>query len=446
MTTFLLSDVVELKSYLRDNDMNGEPMPYKSFNITLERTGHTNEEILDAINAATKELLRSVDNDDDCKDFDRTAFNTCFTYRLDSERSYDAAVTGINDLKKNIRCIMLFSPKIDSIEIIDETSDGGAASCVYKRKGITDMGKRLKKLDISVNSDGGESGISTVYISSGELTEAANCYTDESGRNHFELFDKLTSRIFVKFPLIGTECFPFPLIINNIDFKPNEPRSGITLVDNEQSVDSQCNKEIMLEAVKLYGTMLTEALKYGFSDIENIINIPPFAHDKEMSDQWVKENIYTGLYNIITEVPFVRTTRGMEAISSEDLYIIGADNDEEKNRIASLSEKLRSTVVPTDNTNWWSCLKNYSLPEKKVITLKKMTENALDYVTNRLDTDKCSPADWCRELYDAAMENEKLKTAVNSGSAEIFPDRNCSEGGKIVLRPINKLKNGRDIL
>lgn len=444
MTTFLLSEIVEIRSYLRDTDENGEPLPYKPFCITIDRTGHTKEDILDGINAAAGELLDAVASDTICEELDRTAYNTCFTYCLDSERSYNSAVMGINDLKKNIRCIMLFAPKIDSIEIID-ASDGEPTSCIYKRRGMTDIGERLKTLDITVNTDGAESSESTVCVSSGELTEAAYCFTDAEGNYHFEPLDTLTSRIFVNFPLIGTESFPFPLIINDIGFRPNEPRSGITLVDNEQSVDSQCNKDIISKAVSLYEIMLTEAVKCGFSDIENIIGIPRFVHDKEMSDSWVKENIFNGLYNIIKKVPLINTSIGRVSMDTDGLYIIAADNEEEGKRISSLASKLEDTMVPADNTDWWGCLKNYGLPEEKVLTLKKMTENTEDFAVNRLDKDNCSIAVWCRELYDAAMQNNELRTEINSGQACIFPNRCCMSEDKVTFSPINKLKNGRHI-
>jgi hypothetical protein len=41
-------------------------------------------------------------------------------------------------------------------------------------------------------------------------------------------------RLFCDFPLLGTEAFPFPVIINNPTFNPTEPRDGIFLTRTER--------------------------------------------------------------------------------------------------------------------------------------------------------------------------------------------------------------------
>ena len=66
-----------------------------------------------------------------------------------------------------------------------------------------------------------------------------------------KLSDRLP-RLFVDFPLIGAESLPFPVVVNCRNFRTNEPRSGITLVDNQASKDALVNKEIMDRAVRLW--------------------------------------------------------------------------------------------------------------------------------------------------------------------------------------------------
>jgi len=64
-------------------------------------------------------------------------------------------------------------------------------------------------------------------------------------------------RLFCDFPLLGTESFPFPVIINNPTFNPTEPRDGIFLTKNKRS-GAQCdeNRTIIEEAYALYLVLL----------------------------------------------------------------------------------------------------------------------------------------------------------------------------------------------
>lgn len=42
-------------------------------------------------------------------------------------------------------------------------------------------------------------------------------------------FSENQSKLFCDFPLIGTEDFPFPVLISSPDFNPTEPRDGVFL-------------------------------------------------------------------------------------------------------------------------------------------------------------------------------------------------------------------------
>ncbi len=67
----------------------------------------------------------------------------------------------------------------------------------------------------------------------------------------------------------GQEYFPFPMIVNSLSFRPNEPRNGITLVDNSMSVDSEHNRKLMKDAVELYGEYILSAAENGYGRFEN---------------------------------------------------------------------------------------------------------------------------------------------------------------------------------
>ena len=55
------------------------------------------------------------------------------------------------------------------------------------------------------------------------------------------------ARLFCCFPLIGTEAFPFPAVVNSMAFEPTEPRDGIYLTARDIPEVRQ-NEQLLEEA------------------------------------------------------------------------------------------------------------------------------------------------------------------------------------------------------
>ena len=83
----------------------------------------------------------------------------------------------------------------------------------------------------------------------------------------------MVPRLFCDFPLIGTESFPFPVLINNPMFNPTEPRDGVYLTDKSDTKIEE-NKSIMVEAVELYFTLLEYASLNRWGNIYLLAKIP----------------------------------------------------------------------------------------------------------------------------------------------------------------------------
>jgi len=70
------------------------------------------------------------------------------------------------------------------------------------------------------------------------------------------------SKLFCDFPLIGTEDFPFPILIFASDFNPTEPRDGIYLTCKSKADDKvEQNRSIIETACGLYEKILQYAAK-----------------------------------------------------------------------------------------------------------------------------------------------------------------------------------------
>ncbi len=434
MTTFLLSDSVTIHSVLKE-----EGLPYKSFTVSVDRSSNEKDGILAAIEKTMSELNK-VDASQEIIDFNKEGYNTVFSYSLKDSYHYNIAKTGLEDLKETILYVMLFSTPLKEIELISHES--GEKRVCYNRGEDIDMGSALRILSIKnkgtlngveVNSDDNH----ILYYKDNGLSLAA-AYDSEK---HFKVFSDKLPRIFADFPLIGAEAFPFPVILNNRDFKVNEPRSGITLVDNENSPDAKVNKDIMRNAVAMYGRFLKNAVASGYGDIENIVEIPEWRESKEMSETWVKANIYDEIYNIVSVVPMIKTERGEMSLADINVVlpapaeypannlesIIRIDpwkgQDEKKAALSELLSVWQPYTVPIGDEHWLKAFSGYKQHRAKRITLKFVVKKAGDFLTN-LEESKINPFVWLQKLYDACLEESSLKTAIAAGQIAIFPSQN----------------------
>lgn len=245
VTTFQLSEQVQLDGVLKD-----EGLPYKPFSVLIDRRGYKEEEILQGIGQAMKQI-EEADAALSLENYDREEFHTTFRYLLEQQRSREIARIGMEDLQDTIFYVLLFSRKIESVELVYRLSDL-RKSVLYTRGEERQLGERLCITEFQQIVDCGESRQCECYqicsIEKDGMTLAAG-YSEESG---FLEFSEKCARIFLDFPLIGSEKFCFPVVVNSRAFHPNEPRSGISLVDQVTSADARVNKEEIAKVVSLY--------------------------------------------------------------------------------------------------------------------------------------------------------------------------------------------------
>lgn len=425
VTTFQLSEVVEVKSVLKE-----ENLPYKPFNIKIDRSGADAEEILAGINKTMNEL-KDADAFGEMESFREDEYNTSFIYHLDSEYSRDVAVTGINDLRETVLYIMLFSEKFAEIEIERHFADK-TETTVYKRGGSESLtADGLGELCITEhNRTLGDKGETT-----SERKHMMLYYAAEDGSITLAVSVKdgrvlpllsLVPRVFVDFPLIGAEGFAFPVVINSRRFKTNEPRSGITLVDNENSRDAVVNKQLMTEAVLLYREFLSRLLRGGYGGIENFIDIPGIYEDREMSAEWLVENIYKPVYSYVASEKILPADGGYVSFDDPDVYLLDTENDVEEKLMYELCKPLRNIIIPDNVSVWRNALRGYAVSEKKILTLERVIVNAQKLLKDFLDEDEMPPVAWCRKLYFAGMGNESIARKITAGELAVFPTQ-CRE-------------------
>lgn len=415
MTTYQLSEKVEIHSVLQE-----EGCPGREFRITLDRSGNTKEEILHAIEQSLQELLQADEGPEYEKNGQGTGYDTEFCYRLENENGRRIARTGMTDLADTILYIMLFSEKLGSVELRYRLPER-QQDILYRRGELLQCPDGTGQLTLLESGNPGDLKRHILMsIEEAGLTLAAE-YDEKQG---FLPISERTPRLFVDFPLIGAEPFPFPVVLNHLELHPNEPRNGISLVDNSDSMDAANNKEIMRQAVALYARFVKALLEKDSRGIEELLRISRQQENKEWSESWVRKYLYQDIYQIVRELPVLPVGPGRIPLADPECYLIQSADSEETDRIRRLTAPLRRYQVPGGNVDWYGVFGAYEVEEGKVISLEQILEKAEKHLRQDLDEGKMDALEWCNLLYQSCMQNSDTDVRIRSGDVALFPNQN----------------------
>lgn len=292
LTTHLLSETVDVDSVVKEKDL-----PYKKFRLSLDRSGSEIDGVIRSVNASLK-ILQELDDVEPYSHYNPKDFNTSFNYLLD-QQGVSTAKRGLEDLDLCIAYTLAFVPNIESICVNSETT-----YIIQPEVIIEDDGLEIH----TIHKIGSKDSLEEIHIAimSNENVSVAVEIKYENNQIIVVEPNENLPRLFCDFPLIGSEDFNFPVIINSPFFNPTEPRNGIYITDKSDNKIIE-NKNLLVEARDLYIKLL------NYSSIHNWQNLWVLAKTslpkpKEwISKQWVSEEILNPVRAQILKIPLVDT-------------------------------------------------------------------------------------------------------------------------------------------
>lgn len=413
VTTHLLSEVVKLKSIISDVDANGEQLPYKPFEVKLDRSGYDQAEVLNAVNDAVN-IIENIDEVSDIT-FDKNLYNTSFSYELNTDNSKEIANLGIDDLKYSIIYALAFVKNIAQIEIINNPTNENKIFTIDKQ---TPTGtENITYLSIIETSNNQTIEHNLLIAKDGKSMVAVPISSDK----YFVEIDNNTPKVFVDFPLIGSEEFPFPAVCNSSEFLPNEPRSSISVIDNELSITSSKNKEILLECMELYNLILLEASNQGYEKFYNILKFSNINPNLQLHQQWIENNVFNRLRICLKDIPMIKLANGEYVAVDNKIVFPMSDDEEEILKVGNILKMIKDFEVPDESEfkGWCKAFKSVSTNKTKFIKLDLLVEDIMIF---NLKED-ISRIDFIQEIYNTVLKNEALLIKLNIGELELIPDQ-----------------------
>ncbi|NVN97647.1 hypothetical protein HXX01_05510, partial [Candidatus Nomurabacteria bacterium] len=292
IATHLLSDVITVKGVVKEE---GETP--KRFNLKLDRSGETSEELMPVIGESLNEISQ-IDNDDLFpidpnyeEKREEDDLDNVFSYPI-FEANKTTAIDAIEDLLKTLPLTMAFNDKIKKVSINNAIKNTHYTYlCETKKK---DNG--ISHAHISIIDEHNKIEKEHFYIikSQDEPNFDLAIKVDGFAKPTLIANEDSSPFLYRDFPLIGSNKFYFPFILNGKSLNPTDRRDGIFLIGNtkktthNRAILQAAIKEsanfvdylISLEACNLFVTALSSLPDYNFDEDE----------DFECKD-WYIENI-----------------------------------------------------------------------------------------------------------------------------------------------------------
>lgn len=339
LTTHLLSKEVFIKGVVET--FKGD---HFKFGFPLDRNGKTTSALIPKIENAWKEFHTSTE-DSEIEDYDEDEFNTSFTYTLVSGEQKKIAQIGVDEFTILIPYVLSFITEIDKVEIIDNVKND-----------ITKFQNQLEVIDgfkkITRIQNGKPTVVRLLYETNGTVSIAVQAIKKADG---FEVLSlENIPKLFCDFPLIGTENFHFPIVVNSFYFNPQTERDGVWLMgDNDPEVIE--NKDLLEQALTLYKSLI-EGLENGsFKCLFNIAKTRiPSIDEKYLDADWYIGSIQEPLRKFLLTKQIVELQDGTNGKLNELWFPLKSYSKEIREKLWQYTSDLfPKAVCNKDNLHEW---------------------------------------------------------------------------------------------
>lgn len=299
LTTHLLSPVIDVAGHLNDG---------RSFSFRLKRENSSAKALSDSMDRAWDEFDTSAEVVPD-------SFSTRFRYPIGQD-SADAVTEGIDTLKRCAPFVVVFNRQFRRIVV--ESPDETISFEVVEREPLPQEG--LQVVTVGVRDNGIQSERKYILSEGGGTSVTVPMKLTENGVSCLPLDD--VSRLFLGFPLIGTENFSFPAVINSFQFTPTENRDGVYLGQSNDATN-QKNQAVIAKACELHVKLIEFVTYSRWASIHTLVDIPPISEQTWLKVDWFQGQL-AQLVDQIRETPAV--LRGQEPVAPRDATLPVADS------------------------------------------------------------------------------------------------------------------------
>lgn len=401
ITTHILSARILVQGIIKSEIVENY---YSEFKLMLDRSGYNNRE---ALKESIRESTVGLNKNNHKVDYDSTRFNTSFCYYLDTPlpniNPQNVVTKGLEYVSDVLPYTLAFMPKVQSVTIINN--------------GTKFIDTQLRNFSASVRSDDrvlisvkdGESQPKNVELRI--FKEKDSQIIVGVVNNRLVPYPKNITKLFCSLPMIGTEEFGFPVIVNAKTFTPKTERDGINISANDHQ-----NRNILIDAVTAFKKLLETISRESISECHSLIKIAFEAFKSDEEKNWFKINITDKLKDQLLEASIVETTSGRIALKNALIPFLskGELKDHEYKSLLEdlyqISSGLHANLVPVHNQyyDWFNAI-DFNLFPKSKFTMEMLLSEVRDF--GNLDTlsgKVTNHIDWLNQLLAFTLKYDPI--------------------------------------
>ena len=173
-----------------------------------------------------------------------------------------------------------------------------------------------------------------------------------------------TPRLFLGFPLIGTENFSFPAVINSFVFTPTEHRNGVYLGQSKKDKANRKNEAVIEEACGLLVKLVQFVAESGYRNVYELANVPAIPEPDWLNREWLQGTLEDRFIAKVRQTPAVLNENG-DTRAPEDATLPLAKTENGVKALWDLLDKTEGfrDTLPRRNeaVGWWVALKSWAV-------------------------------------------------------------------------------------
>lgn len=280
-------------------------------NFEIDRTAKDSDELIEKLIIQQEKAFDLIDINDTKEEPSKF---TTFEYLVATDLEKENVEKVIDELNLALPYVMSLNDKLIKVTIIDKNKK---ETIFKKNKGYFE--NTIRVTPILINS------IKQIIYSISDAESKITVILPLENSNKAISFDPKLAKLFLYYPLIGTENFGLNFIVHSNQFAPTEPRDGIHLrSNNDQTQEKEKSNRELLEVAF---TLISNFIKENANIIDNIhllskinfnTNIPNNSilcvYFKELKEKWV---------NNFKSYPLVETNG--ERICPKDAFLFSEE-------------------------------------------------------------------------------------------------------------------------
>ncbi len=302
ISTHLLSEKVKINGIFKQNENI-----YKNLSFVIDRSGISYQDIRNQIKD-TLNLIEALKLNETGIIAKPNEIRTTFFYDVhNSQEAKEAVKAGLEDLKNTVPFVLVLNKSIKSI------------TCNGVRYQITnhceEMSGKYQLIEIS-NSLG--EIINILVRQAKEVYLVVLIEKLASLKYRILPYPQNTPKLFCNFPLIGSENFSFPVILNCSKFEVEKDRNAI-------HEGCQENIEFLKMALKLYDELINDSNQKEWEDLYNLCFVA------RNNNSTIQKKLQEAIESRFEQLPIVDVNLNGEYYGRASLKVI--DNSELTNQI-----------------------------------------------------------------------------------------------------------------